>query len=67
MLVKDLFSRLNGKNVTVISKNYGTAQGKKYKGRVISYYFGQGTDMFIELDTGDIINTTFIASIKVVD
>ena len=37
-----------------------------HQGKVISYCFGQDTDMFLELDNGVFINTRYIESIEVI-
>ena len=66
MIVKDLFQKINGKNVIIQSKPYGSTDMVEFNGKVISYCFGQGTEMFLELDTGELINTLYIVSIKVV-
>ena len=65
MMVKDLFQKVDGKNVIIRSKPYGSTAMVEFKGKVVSYCFGQGTEMFLELDTGELINTHFIISIKV--
>ena len=63
---KSLFDRVKNKKVIIKCKKFGTL-GPELKGTVIAYYFGQGTEMFLELDTGEIINTRYIESITLCD
>lgn len=64
-MIRDLFQRLKNQEVTIKCKSFGVASATEFKGMVIDYFVGQGTEMFLELSTGDIINTRYIASIKV--
>lgn len=38
-----------------------------HEGVVVSYCFGQGTEMFLELDNGSLINTRYISKIDIID
>ena len=64
-VMKGIFDRTSGKDVIIYSKPYGDTAMKEFKGKVISYCAGQATETFLELDTGELINTHYIISIKV--
>ena len=67
-LTKHLFQRLNDKDVIIKIKNFANSfDAFELKGKLIAYYYGQGTDMFLELDNGHIVNTRYISYIKVND
>jgi hypothetical protein len=63
-MVKSLMS-LSGKRVEIQSKAIGTGMPKSYKGVVVSLYL-DGQCTFIELDSGELINTLYIANITIV-
>ena len=64
---KSLFDRVKNKKVRIVVKSFSTVINTVYEGAVIAYYFGQGTEMFIELDLGEIINTRYIESITIIE
>lgn len=63
--MEDLFQKVDGKNVVIQSKPYGSTAMIEFEGKVVSYCFEEGAEMFLELDTGELINTHYIISIKV--
>ena len=65
IISKDLYTCIKDKEVEIREKSFGTP-GVEHKSTVIGYCFGQGTEMFLELDNGELINTKYIASIKVI-
>lgn len=66
---KTLFEKLEGKKVVIKTiKFYENAYDENLEWIVVSRYVNVlGTESFFELDTGDIINTKYIKSIKVLD
>ena len=59
---------LSGKKVEIVSKGIGVNVSKSYKGVVTSVYIdGGGSCTFIALDTGELINTLYIATITILD
>lgn len=56
---------LTGKTVEIQTREFATAIQAKYRGVVTSFY-QDGQASFIELDTGDIINTLYIKSITII-
>lgn len=64
-----LFSRLEGKKVYIESNNFSGSINSyvEYKGIVVACYDDAHSDMFLELDTGEIINTRYISVISVSD
>lgn len=63
-MVKSLMS-LSGKRVEIQSKAIGTGMPKSYKGVVVSLY-QDGQCAFIALNSGELINTLYIANITIV-
>ena len=63
-IVKGLIE-LTGKKVEIQTREFATALQVRYKGVVTSFY-QNGQTSFIELDTGDIINTLYIKSITII-
>lgn len=57
--------QLSGKKVEIQSKAIGTGMPKSYKGVIMSLY-QDGQCTFIELDSGELINTLYIANITIV-
>lgn len=62
-MVKSLLS-LSGKKVEIITKPIGTAAAKQISGVVESLYV-DGQCAFIGLNTGELINTLYIATITI--
>ena len=64
---KDLYACVKDKKVKIICKDF-TSQSSKltHEGIVFGYCFGEGTDMFLELDNGEFVNTRYIASIQII-
>ena len=63
-----LFNRLKGQRVVIECVEYSTSNktfARKYEGTFVGDA-NTGYDMFIELDTGDFINTKYIVSISIV-
>lgn len=60
--------KLINKKVAIQSKSYGTGmfQAGTYKGTVVALW-QDGHCTFIELDSGELINTLYIASITILD
>lgn len=65
MIIRDLFQKTEGKDVLIQSKPYGSTAMIEFRGKVTSYCFGEGTEMFLELDNSELINTKYIVSIKI--
>ena len=55
---------LSGQKVEIVAKPIGVAVSKSYKGVVTSLYI-DGQCAFIALDTGELINTIYIATITI--
>ena len=62
MNIVNLFSKLKGKKIIIKVKNFSTTGFNEYKGVLIEYY-ASTTNIFIELDTKEIINIKYIESI----
>ena len=63
MFTKDIFSKLHGKRVQIKMMKFGTS-GSTYEGVLIGFSYGAGTELFLELDTGEHIYAKYIESIK---
>ena len=63
-VTKILFMRLKGQKVKITCKSFSGAASQVFEGIVIDDA-STGIDSFIELDSGDIINTKYIESIKI--
>ena len=66
---KVLFEKVEGKKVVIKTINfYENAYDENFEGIVVSRYVDVlGTEIFFELDTGDIINIKYIKSIKILE
>ncbi len=60
-----LFVRIEGQKVKITCKSFNDGIPHQFEGTVIGDA-NTGIDSFIELDSGDIINTKYIESIKIV-
>ena len=58
--------KLINKKVEIYIKPFGTGIAKSYKGVVVSLQ-QDGHCTFIELDSGELINTIYIANITILD
>ena len=59
---------LYGKKVVIQTKAFGTASATRFEGTVIGIHNPTGgAEMFIQLDTGDMINARYIAYIHIND
>ena len=65
LIFKDLFEKIEGKDVLIQSKPYGSTDMIEYRGKITSYYYCQEDTLFFELDSGEFINGKFVTSIKV--
>ena len=64
---KDLYACVKDKKVQIRSKYFSpVAKLVAHEGVVVGYCFGQGTDMFLELDNGEFVNTRYIESIQII-
>ena len=64
MFTKDIFTKLQNKRVSIKVKNFGTMENNKYEGVLIGCSYGAGTELFLELDTGEFVYVKYIESIK---
>ena len=64
-MAKSLLS-LSGQRVEIITKPIGTHELKSYKG-VVTSLFVDGQCAFLGLDTGELINTIYIATITILE
>lgn len=62
-VTKILFMRLKGQKVRITCKSFSGSTPQEFEGVVIDDA-STGIDSFIELDSGDMINTKYIQSIK---
>lgn len=61
-----LFMKLKDKKIQITCKAFGGMAAHKFEGTVIGDA-STGLDSFLELDTGELINTKFIESIKILE
>lgn len=66
MIIKSVYDRLKDKKVKITEKGFGLAE-HIHEGVVVSCCFGQGTEMFLELNNGSLINTQYISKIDIID
>ena len=64
MFTKDIFSKLHGKKVLIKMISFGTAVKSTYEGILIGWSYGGGTELFLELDTGEYVYVKYMESIK---
>ncbi len=62
-MIKDI-NRLSGKKVKIITKIIGTGH-EMYEGIILGFYT-TGQCVFVELDSGEIINTLYILNITII-
>ncbi len=61
-----LFNRIKGHSVRIVCQSFVKDTKETYEGKVIGDA-NTGYDMFIELDTGDLINVKYIEAIKIIN
>ena len=69
MLPKDLYQTIKGRKVEirVASSETSSGIGDKYEGTVVAISYNSYAGMFIELDTGIIVNARYIVSIEIIE
>ena len=66
MYIEKTLAKLVGKRVEITDKSFNEYASATYRG-VIKELFADSEATFIMLDSGDLINTRYIANIKVLD
>ena len=66
---KSIFDAVKDRKVVIHTVSFGTATGvgKDHTGVVISYSLNLHSELFLILDTGEIINTKYIVSIDILE
>lgn len=63
-VIKDLYSNIAGKKVEIFVKPYGTGTKESLKGTVVGCY--STGEVFIVLDTNELVNVKYIEIIKII-
>ena len=63
--MKGLYNTLKGKKVEIIPVSFSGSYIAPYSGKVVDYAVHE--DLYIILDTGEIVNIKYVRSIKIID